>query len=113
MTFRQRITWKSLKDPSVTRLCWANTTFSLREFWDHPSPESAIKLRIAEHRGHVDRDLQQEALHDRWIVEELRLQLGDTVSIFLIDALSDPALDRRVGVIAEIEPIAAKHGFQE
>jgi hypothetical protein len=46
-------------------------------------------------------------------VEELPLQLRDTVSLLLIDALSDPALERRVGVIAKIEPITAKHGLQE
>jgi hypothetical protein len=83
------------------------------QFRNHPCPKGAIKIRVAKHGGHVDRDLQQEALHDCGIVEELPLQLGDTVSLLLIHALPDPALERRVGVIAKIEPIAAKHGLQE
>src|SRR6266853_6205509 len=47
--------------------------------------QDAIKARITEHRGHIDRNGQEETLHAGRLTQQLTLEFGDALQSFCTD----------------------------
>src|SRR5204863_9511760 len=72
---------------------------------DHLLAEGTVKARVAEHRRHVDREVEQESLHTRWVVQDTLLKARERLEPLLLHPIQESAPDRSVGVRAEIESV--------
>ena len=69
--------------------------------------EGDVERGVAEHGRDVDREVEQEPLHALGVVEDALLEPGDAVEPLAMDAPPEAPLERRVGVLAEVEPVPA------
>ena len=79
----------------------------------HPLAEGEEEARVAEHGGHVDREVEQQPLHHRRVVQEQVLQSRDRLHLlaFHPPAHAPPQRGRRV--LAEVEAVAAVDSFEQ
>ena len=93
----------------------------------HPEPREGVTAQerddalaegreergVAEHRGHVDREVTQQPLHHGRVVEEQVLERRDRLDPLPGHPPADAPAERRRGVVAEVEPVAAVDSFQQ
>ena len=75
--------------------------------------EGDVEGWIAEHRGHVDREVEQEPFHHGGVVQDQILERGDRLHLLPVHPTAQPPLQRRRRVLAEVEAVAAVDRFQE
>jgi ABC-type transport system substrate-binding protein len=78
----------------------------------HVLAESLVEARIAEHRCHVDGEIEQQLLHHCRLVQHALLEGAHARESFLLDALPQPAPDRCVRVGAEIKSVLTEDSLQ-
>src|SRR4029077_9999388 len=83
------------------------------EEWHDLLPERDVERGIAEHRRDVDRQVEEETLHARGVVEKLLLQGGDRLEAFRMHAPPDSSPERGWRVLTEVEAVGAGDSFQE
>src|SRR6266568_8076021 len=76
-------------------------------------PECNVEGRVAKHRGHVDRKVEQEALHAGGVVQEPVLQRRDRLQPFGEHTAPDAASQRGRGVLAEVEAVMAEDSLEQ
>ena len=64
-------------------------------------------MRIAEHRGHVHREVEQQPLHHRRVVQEQVLQRRDRLDLLAVHPPAQPPPERGRRVLTEVEAVAA------
>src|SRR5262249_25334048 len=72
-----------------------------------------VEGRGAEHRRDVDREVEQEPLHARGVVEELVLERRDGREALGVHAAPDASPERRRCVLAEVEAVPAEDAFEQ
>src|SRR4029079_2927071 len=76
-------------------------------------PEGDVERRVAEHRRDVDREGDEQARHDRRIVEQAGLQLAQRAQALGMHPAVEAPLQRRPRVLAEVEAVAAEHRLEQ
>ena len=79
---------------------------------DHLLAERHVEAWIPEHRRHVDGEIEQQLLHHFRLVEHSFLQRAYVAESLFLNALPEPASNRRIGVGPEVEPVVTEDSLQ-
>ena len=80
---------------------------------EHVLAQRPVKARVAEHLGDVDRQVAQQAVHARRVVQDALLQAGDRLQPLAVDAMPHAPAQRRERVAAEVVAVGALDGLQQ
>jgi hypothetical protein len=75
--------------------------------------ERGEERRVAEHRRDVDRQVEEQPLHRRGIVEDLLLERRQRRHSLGAGAAPQPPLERRPRVAAKVEPVVLVDALEE
>jgi hypothetical protein len=69
--------------------------------------------RVAVHRGDVDRQVEQQPLHHRRVVQDAVLERRERLDLLAVGAPPEPPLQRSERVAAEVEAIVLVDGLEQ